>query len=124
MPKTKANTANAANQPVIVAAHYADSFNSVAFSPEGKTLASGSYDKTIKLWDVASGELLRSLEGHRDSVLSVAFSSDGKTLASGSNDTTIKLWDVASGELLRSLEGHRDSVRSVAFSSDGKTLAS
>jgi WD40 repeat protein len=71
--------------------------NSVAFSPDGRLLASGSgfYDKTIKLWDVASGSLVRTLTGHTGSVYSVAFSPDGRLLASGSADHTIKLWDIS-----------------------------
>ena len=71
---------------------------SVAFSPDGKTLASGSMDDSIKLWDVASGKNTATLKGHDNDVYSVAFSPDGKTLASGSIDQTIKLWDVASHE--------------------------
>ncbi len=98
--------------------------SSVALSSDGKTLASGSYDNTIKLWDVATGKLLQTLSGHSSWVLSVAWSSDGKTLASGSDDNTIKLWDVATGKLLQTLSGHSSSVYSVAWSSDGKTLAS
>jgi WD40 repeat protein len=66
----------------------------VAFSPDGKILATESWDKTIKLWDVATGTMLRTLAGHTDSVRSVAFSPDGKILASGSWDGTILLWDV------------------------------
>ncbi len=87
-------------------------------------LASGDWDKTIKLWDVGSGQLLRTLTGHTNHVDSVAFSPDGRTLASGSTDNTIKLWDVVSGQLLRTLTGHTNFVESVAFSPDGRTLAS
>ena len=98
--------------------------NSVAFSPDGKTLASASCDETIKLWDVATGKEQATLKGHMDAVWSVAFSPDGKTLASASWDKTIKLWDVATGKEQATLKGHMDAVWSVAFSPDGKTLAS
>lgn len=96
----------------------------VAFSPDGKTLASGSWDNSVKLWDVASGQEVKSLEGHTGWVWSVAFSPDGKTLASGSGDKTIKLWSVESGEVIRTLDGHTDWVQPIAFSPDGKLLAS
>jgi WD40 repeat protein len=98
----------------------------VAFSPDGKILASGSNDYTIGLWDVTSRQPLgEPLQGHSDAVIIVAFSPDGKILASGSSDKTIRLWDVDSRQPLgEPLQGHSDHVESVAFSSDGKTLAS
>jgi hypothetical protein len=101
-----------------------NSVNSVAFSADGKTLASGGRDNSIPRWEVATGRVLRTLTGHSQSVTSVAFSADGKTLASGSEDNTIKLWEVATGRELRTLTGHSQSVTSVAFSADGKFLIS
>ena len=97
---------------------------SVSFSPDGTKVASGSYDKTVKLWDVTSGECLQTLEGHSNSVNSVSFSPDGTKVASGSEDETVKLWDVTSGECLQTLEGHSNWVRSVSFSPDGTKVAS
>jgi WD40 repeat protein len=97
---------------------------SVAFSSDGKTIASGSYDNTIKIWDSSTGKVIRTLTGHSEFVRSVAFSSDGKTIASGSYDNTIKIWDSSTGKVIRTLTGHSSPVYSVAFSSDGKTIAS
>ena len=81
-------------------------------------------EKTIKVWEVASGKERLSLEGHKDAVLSVAFNADGKVLASGSSDKTIKVWNIATGKNTATLEGHRGPVRFLAYSFDGRTLAS
>lgn len=94
------------------------------FSPDGKTLASGSYDNTVKLWQVQTGALMQTLSGHSQGVPAIAFSPDGKTLASGSRDTTVKLWDTQTWMLRQTLTGNAYEVWSVAFSPDGKTLAS
>jgi WD40 repeat protein len=97
---------------------------SVAVSSNGQTLVSGSEDKTIKVWNLATGQLSRTLSGHSDTVRAIALSSDGRILASGSGDTTIKLWNMQTGELLRTLEGHSGPVWSIALSPDGQTLVS
>ncbi|KIJ41765.1 hypothetical protein M422DRAFT_255075 [Sphaerobolus stellatus SS14] len=99
---------------------------SVAFSPDGKRIASGSDDNTIWIWDAETGENVgEPLKGHTSSVWSVAFSPDGKHIASGSLDNTIRIWDAETGENVgEPLKGHTSSVWSVAFSPDGKRIAS
>jgi len=97
---------------------------SVAFSHQGKLLASCSDDQTVKLWDVNTGECLKTLTGHAQSVNCICFSPDGKTLASASNDESVRLWDTRSGQCLHILTGHTQKVVFVAFDSHSRTLAS
>ena len=103
---------------------HTDLVKSIAFSPDGQTLASGSRDKTIHLWDVATGTHKKTLTGHKDSINSLSFSADGRTLASGSRDKTVRLWNVTTGVHKKTLRGHADDVKNVAFSPDGQTVAS
>ncbi len=96
---------------------------SVAYSPDGKLLASAGWDKTVRLWDAATGKQLRTLPGHSSYVSSVAFSPDGLVVASASADSTAKLWDVTTGQKLDTLSGHSRTLSAVAFSPDGTYLA-
>ena len=97
---------------------------SVAFSPDGKTLASGSKDKSIRLFDTNTGVQKRALKGHTDEVLNVVFSPDSKTLVSGSWDATLRLWEVNTGKLNRMRRGYTGSINNIAFSPDRKMIAS
>lgn len=97
---------------------------SMAFTPDGSVLASGSDDKTVRLWSPATGTLTRTLQGHLGPIYSVAFSPDGRLLASGSGDKTVCIWDPVTGTLIQFLEGHSNWVFSVAFSPDSRLLAS
>ena len=116
-------------QEVALLAGHTSEVNSVAFSPDGGTIASGSSDDTIRLWDARTGAHIRTLTGHTSTVYSVAFSPDGTTIASGSgewgsDDNTIRLWDASTGTHIRTLTGHTSTVLSVAFSPEGGTIAS
>ena len=101
---------------------------SVSLSRDGKMLVSGSFDKTVKLWSVNTGQLLSTVTGHSREVNCVAFSPNGKLFASGSGDKTIKVWEVVSGRLICTLggpfSGHSEEVKTLAFSPDGQILIS
>jgi hypothetical protein len=98
--------------------------NSAAFSPDGHTIVSASWDNTLRLWDADTGDSLHVFTGHTDNVNSAAFSPDGRTIVSASFDRTLRLWDADTGDTLRVFTGHTDTVNSAAFSPDGRTLVS
>ena len=102
---------------------HGDCIYAVAFSPDGKTLATSSYDKLIKLWDVDTGQELRTLKDHIDAVYALVFTPDGKRIVSGSADRTVKVWDTATGERLYTLSESQDGINAVAVDPSGKFVA-
>ncbi|MEO0457917.1 MAG: adenylate/guanylate cyclase domain-containing protein [Cyanobacteria bacterium P01_A01_bin.114] len=95
----------------------------VAFSPDGRLLASGSHDQTIRLWDVQTGQCLKTWRGHASGVQTVAFSPDGKRLASGSYEPDIWLWEVQTGQCVKTLRGHCDRILNLVFSPEGHLIS-
>ncbi len=110
-------------EPFLILRGHVGTVRSVSFSPDGKTIASGSDDKTVKIWDAATGTILRSLRGHSGTVTSVFFSPDGKTLISSGKDKTVRVWDAATGEAIQRSPGVSCEGTPAAFSPDGKFLA-
>jgi WD40 repeat protein/serine/threonine protein kinase len=102
---------------------HTNTVHSVCFSPDGRRIASASWDQTVKVWDVATGQVQLTLEGHSSYVHSVCFSPDGKRLASASFQA-VKVWDAATGQQILSLIGHTGGVESVCFSPDGQRIVS
>jgi len=98
--------------------------NDVKFSPDGRRIASASFDKSIKLWDGRSGKYLASLRGHVGAVYQLAWSADSRLIVSGSADSTLKVWDVSKTKIMGDLPGHADEVYAVDWSPDGSRVAS
>lgn len=113
----------AASQPLVTLAGHKDLLHALAWSPDGRLLASAGYDTLIQLWDSATGKRLRTLKDHSDTVYGLAFSPDGKLLASAAADRAVKVWDVASGARLYTLSEATDWLYAVAWSQNGKHLA-
>ena len=97
---------------------------SVAISKDGKTIVSGSGDSSIKIWDRATGKLLKTLKGHTHGISSVTISTDGKYIVSSSLDGSVKIWDRESGKLIKTLTGHTSGLTSVIISTDGQYIVS
>ncbi|MEO1050244.1 MAG: caspase family protein [Bacteroidota bacterium] len=101
---------------------YTDLRNEIKISPDGKHMLKGKIGNILRMWELASGNIVQEFYGHEKAVLCYEFSKDGKQIVTGSADNTAKLWDAASGELIRTFEGHRELVFSIDISPDGKQL--
>jgi WD40 repeat protein len=93
-------------------------------TPDGRRAVSGSFDGTLRLWDLSNGQTIRTLEGHTNTVWAVTVTPDGRRAVSGSFDGTLRLWDLGTGQTIRTLEGHTNSVWAVTVTPDGRRAVS
>jgi WD40 repeat protein len=114
--------ARAADAQVLAFSGHNDVVTTAVFSPNGRNIASSSYDQSARLWDVATGREIKLLSGHTAGVNSAMFSPDGRFVATASRDKTARIWDAASGRELLTLNGHQSTVWSAVFSPDGRSL--
>lgn len=98
--------------------------SSITVTPDGKHVISGADDKTVKIWDLKTGRLKHSFEGHTDTVIAIAVTPDGRKIVSGSFDRKIIVWDLKTQQLVRSLDGHTDTIRSIAVTPKGEYIVS
>jgi WD40 repeat protein len=103
---------------------HAGAVSSVAFSPDGQSIVSGSYDNTVRVWDATTGTERHTMHGHKDEINCVAFSPNGQLIVSGSDDNTVRVWDASTGAERYTMRGHEGQVYSVAFSPDGQSVVS
>ena len=124
MQGSRGSDAQASGQPSLVAQlGHSETVNSVAFSPDGRRVLTGSLDSTAKLWDAETGQVIRTFAVNLMlCVYSVAFSPDERWVLTGSTDNGARLWDAETGQVIRTFAGHSNSVNSVAFSDDGKMI--
>src|SRR5262245_40584028 len=117
-------TQNIDRPEFVIQSGHSSGVNCLVFDRDGRWLASGGADNSIRIWDLKSGLELRALLGHQSWVRSLAVSNNSELLASGSNDRTIKLWNVSSGRETVALKGHEGAVEAVLFSPDDRWIAS
>ena len=115
---------SASTKPLVRMTGHQQLVNHVAFSPDARLIASGSFDKSVRLWDAQSGKFIRAFRNHVGAVYQVCWSADSRLVLSASRDSTVKVYDVRAGKLREDLPGHEDEVYAVDWSADGQRVAS